>query len=293
MTNTESSLDRPTRLTRPAGVRSLRLGDTKVTYVPDGAVQLSPRGWLPATTDEVWAAHPEYLDPDGYLVAGVGGLLVEHGDRALLIDAGVGPLTLPAEPGRPVGRIAGGTLPDHLTALGRPPATLEAVAVTHLHLDHVGWSERLAEAGVPHLIAEPEWRDRHLATEEHGVAKETIAAIEGNIRTVADGDEIFPGVRALFAPGHTIGHVAYVITGGDRRLLAFGDAMHTPLQVAHPEWAAVVDHDPARSTAFRRTLVDRLSEPGTLGFGIHFADVPFGRVRRTEDGGAVWEPVDE
>ncbi|MEU5126623.1 MBL fold metallo-hydrolase [Streptomyces mobaraensis] len=286
MTNTR------TRLNRPSGVRSLRLGDTKVTYVPDGLVQLSPRGWLPATTDEVWAAHPEYLDDDGYLVAGVGGLLVEHGDRALLIDAGIGPVSLPATPGAPVGWIEGGALLDHLTALGRPPAALEAVAITHFHRDHIGWSARLTAAGVPHLVAVPEWEERHLAV-EHGVAEETLAAIATDVRTVADGEEVFPGVRALFTPGHTIGHAAYVITGGGRTLIAFGDALHTPLQVAHPEWSAVVDHDPRQSATHRHALVTRLTEPGTLGFGIHFADVPFGDARRTEDGGATWEAVDE
>ncbi|MBC2873520.1 MULTISPECIES: MBL fold metallo-hydrolase [Streptomyces] len=286
MTNTDA------RLTRPAGIRSLHLGDTKVTYVPDGVVQLSPRGWLPATTDEDWAAHPEYLDTDGYLVAGVGGLLVEHGDRALLIDAGFGPVTLPAAPGSPVGRVESGALFDHLTALGRPPAALEAVAITHFHRDHIGWSAQLTAAGVTHLVAEPEWEGRHLAV-EHGVPEETLAAIATDVRTVADGEEIFPGVRALFTPGHTVGHAAYVITGGGRSLIAFGDAMHTPLQVAHPDWSAVVDHDGQQSAAFRHDLVTRLTEPDTLGFGIHFADVPFGRVRRTEDGGVAWEAVDE
>lgn len=30
------------RLRRPSGVRSLQLGETKVSYVPDGAVRLRP-----------------------------------------------------------------------------------------------------------------------------------------------------------------------------------------------------------------------------------------------------------
>ena len=79
MTNT--LLSRHERFRRPATIRSLLLGDTRVSYVPDGAVQLSPRGWLPGTTDEVWAAHPQYLDDSGNLVASIGGLLVERGDR--------------------------------------------------------------------------------------------------------------------------------------------------------------------------------------------------------------------
>ncbi|MEV5375566.1 MBL fold metallo-hydrolase [Streptomyces nondiastaticus] len=279
------------RLHRPAGIRSLQLGDTKVTYVPDGAGQLTPRGWLPDTTDEVWAEHSAYLDATGNLVASMGGLLVEHGDRALLIDAGVGPVHLPARPGTPVGEIKGGALLDNLARLGRTPAGIEAVAVTHLHGDHVGWSARLAEAGAVHFISAPEWEHRHLA-EEHGVSAEVLAALEPGLRTVTDGEEIFPGVRVMLTPGHTAGHAAYVITGGGRRLIAFGDALHSPVQIAHPEWSAAVDHDARQSAEFRRRLVEEMAEPGTTGFGVHFADVVFGRVLRDGAGATSWEPVD-
>ncbi|MFF7333309.1 hypothetical protein [Streptomyces sp. NPDC008150] len=59
---TNSAVDRSGRTRRPAGIRSLRLGYTRVSFVPDGDVRLPPRGWLPDTTDEVWAEHPEYLN---------------------------------------------------------------------------------------------------------------------------------------------------------------------------------------------------------------------------------------
>ncbi|MFC4512784.1 MBL fold metallo-hydrolase [Streptomyces ehimensis] len=287
------------RLRRPSGIRSLQLGDIKVTYVPDGVVQLSARGWLPTSTEEEWAAHSAYLDDSGHFVAGMGGLLVEHGDRALLIDAGFGPQSFPAGEGGPIGAISGGGLLDSLAEIGRAPAGIEAVAVTHLHIDHIGWlyqpapgTEELPFAHADHLVSEEERTNRHLL-EAHGITKETTAILEPRIRTVADGEEIFPGVRVALSQGHTAGHASYVISGGGRRLIAFGDAMHTPVQVSHPEWSAVVDHDAERSATHRRRLVEELAEPGTIGFGIHFADVPFGRARRDGAGSpAVWEPVD-
>src|SRR5688500_13579341 len=48
------------RLGRPSGIRSIQVGELKVSYVPDGDVPLQPRGWLPASTKHDWAAHPEY-----------------------------------------------------------------------------------------------------------------------------------------------------------------------------------------------------------------------------------------
>ncbi|MEU0463997.1 MBL fold metallo-hydrolase [Amycolatopsis sp. NPDC006131] len=276
------------RLRRQAGIHSLRLGDTKVTFVPDGVVHLPARGWLPDTTDEFWHAHPEYLNDSGHLVASIGGLLVEHGDRALLIDAGFGPESLPPDPGTPRGAIRGGALPANLAALGRSPSEIEAVAFTHLHADHTGWAWHPAPdqpvfAHADYLVAEPEWAARDAMAPD-------IAGLVPQVRTVRDGEEVFPGVRIRISAGHTPGHAEYVITGGGQRLIAFGDALHSPVQVDHPEFSAAVDHDPVHAAAHRARLVAELSEPDTIGFGIHFADVVFGRVRR--DGGApAWHPL--
>jgi glyoxylase-like metal-dependent hydrolase (beta-lactamase superfamily II) len=284
------------RLRRPARLRSLRLGETTVSYVPDGVVPLHPRRWLPASTEQAWAAHPEYLDASGNLVASIGGLLVERGTRGLLIDAGFGPGTLPAEPGDARGTITGGALLDSLAAVGRDPASIEAVAFTHLHLDHVGWAWQPGPGaaappfvGAEYLVAEPEWTRRELL-EAHGTGREILDALAPRVRTVSEGEEIFPDVRVRLTDGHTPGHTSYVITGGGRRLIVLGDALHTPLQVAYPEWSAVVDHDRALSAEHRRRLVAALAEPGTVGFGGHFADVVFGRVRLVGDD-VHWQPV--
>jgi glyoxylase-like metal-dependent hydrolase (beta-lactamase superfamily II) len=277
-----------TRLRRPARARSLRLGDTTVTYVPDGAVQLIPRGWLPETTAETWAAHPEYLDESGNLVGSIGGLLVEHAGRALLIDAGVGAVSMPARAGNPYADLHGGALLDSLAALGRRPADVEAVAFTHLHLDHLGWAAAFTDTD--YLVTADEWTQRHLA-EQEGTGREVLDALAPRVRTVSDGEEIFPGVLVRLTPGHTVGHAAYVIEGGGRRVIAFGDAMHSPIQIGHPEWSAASDHDRARAADVRSGLVAEMAEPGTVGFGIHFADMPFGRVDLLGER-PVWRPVD-
>ncbi|MFD9408698.1 MBL fold metallo-hydrolase [Streptomyces sp. NPDC059989] len=289
------TVDQYGRLRRPSGIRSIRLGDTKVTYLPDGDVRLRPLDLLPDTTDEVWAAHPEYLDATGHLVGSVGGLLVEHGDRALLIDVGFGPQSLEAPDG-PLGVIQGGAFLDSLAELGRAPEDIEAVAFTHLHSDHLGWACHPAPGGdqpvfahADHLISEPEW-DRRDALENEDVT-ERVAALAPRVRTITDGQEIFPGVHVRITPGHTAGHAEYVITGGGRRLIAFGDAMHSPIQVDHPDWSSTFDHDLAQTADHRHRLVAELAEPGTIGFGVHFADVVFGHVQRDGDGPA-WRPLD-
>lgn len=82
-----------------------------------------------------------------------------------------------------------------------------------------------------------------------------------------------------------------MITGGGRRLIAFGDAVHSPLQIDHPAWSSGFDHDGALTAGHRRRLVAELAEPGTIGFGVHFADVVFGQVRQ-DGSGPAWHPLD-
>ncbi|NUW45273.1 MBL fold metallo-hydrolase [Nonomuraea rhodomycinica] len=290
---TTTTLVDPARLSREPRVRSIELDDLTITYVPDGAVRLKPGGWLPAATAADWAEHRDHLDDDGFLVAGIGGLLVERGDRALLIDTGFGPESHPDDPANPLlGRLYGGELLDSLRRLGRTPERIEAVAITHLHPDHLGWAWSAAPgetappfAHAAHLVAAPEWEGRDLDAEPR------LAVMEPRVRTVVDGEEIFPGVRASFAAGHTVGHTTYTITGGGRRLIAFGDALHAPIQVTHPEWSCGIDHDPVASAEHRRRLVEELSCPGTIGYGGHFADVVFGRAEPQPDGRFTWIPV--
>jgi glyoxylase-like metal-dependent hydrolase (beta-lactamase superfamily II) len=295
--DTTTDFDRA-RLTSAPRVRSLHLGELKVTYIPDGLALCKPRGWLPAATDADWAANREHLDDGGFLPAAIGGLLVERGDRALLIDTGFGPESYPDDPANPlIGSIYGGELLDSLRRLGREPSQIEAVAITHLHTDHLGWAWSTAPgtdaqpfAHATHFVPAPEWERRDVAA-VNGATEERLAAFAPRVRTVEDGEEIFPGVRASFAAGHTVGHTTYTITGGDRRLIAFGDALHAPVQVTHPEWGCVLDHDPAEAAEHRRRLVEELSRPDTIGYGCHLADVTFGRAERRPDGRFTWVPV--
>ncbi|MGW5217391.1 MBL fold metallo-hydrolase [Nocardia sp. NPDC004085] len=278
--------------TRPAARHHHQRGDHRITYLPDGVALLEPRAWLPDSDDELWAANPHLINDDGYLVASVGALLVEHGNRAMLIDAGFGPPAVPT----PYGLIRGGQLLDSLATAGKTPADIELVAITHLHLDHIGWLWQTAPAttsspfaDIPVLVGDTEWHRRAFAAAT-GASAEMLDVFAAEVRTITDGEEIFPGVHALALPGHSLGHLGYVITSPGHRLIVFGDAMQTPLQVAHPELTAAIDDDPAQSVTTSRAVIDQLSTAGTLGFGLHFADVQLGRITTAHDGQRIWQP---
>ncbi|MFQ3555777.1 MBL fold metallo-hydrolase [Streptomyces gramineus] len=267
------------RLRRPSAVRTLRVGEMKVSYVPDGAMLMKPAGTPPAAVDRHWDRYGAHLNDTRRLVANTGGLLVEHGSRALLIDAGFGPRAVPEDPGHPDrGAVHGGSLPGNLALLGRAPTDIGTVAFTCLHPDRVGWArvDPPLFTRAAFVIPKAEWDHRDPAA----------AALESRSRLVLAGDEVFPGVHAMALPGHT----GYVIASRGTRLLAFGDVLVSPLQIRHPEWSAISEADPAGAELRRRELIAELLRPDTVGFGIRFADVVFGRV--LPDGpDAVWQPL--
>ena len=85
-------------------------------------------------------------------------------------------------------------------------------------------------------------------------------------------------------PGQKVQVVAY-----DNRIeLITGDAVHSPIQFAHPELAAArFDADHELSTATRRRLIERYVDRDTLLLGTHFAPPTAGHLR-TVDGGVVF-----
>lgn len=284
-----TSLD---RFTRPATMYSHQLGAHRITYLPDGMALLHPRAWLPTTDEQTWLDHTHLIDPDGYLVASVGALMIETDDRTMLIDAGVGPLALPT----PFGFLRGGQLLESLAAVDKSPSDIDLIALTHLHLDHIGWLWQSAP-GQPKspfthakvLVGAVEWTHPELAATD-GVANQMLDVFASQVDIIADGETVLPGVQAFATPGHTLGHMSYVIASGGRRLIALGDALTSPIQISHPHLTTAVDDDPARSVTVARHLIDELARDDTSGFGIHFADVQMGHVAQTSSG-RQWIPA--
>lgn len=277
----------------PAAVRSVEIGGVRATYVVDGLLTTHPDTLFPGAPAGYLA---DMQTIDGELVVSVGGLLVETPRSTVLIDAGAGVMS-----GRFIfGRAACGTMLDVLDVLGIGVGDIDVVAFTHLHFDHAGWAFVEGLKTFPHaryVLAAQEWaayarRER----DDPGVlARNTLshlAAPYGGVELVADGAAVAPGVRALVTGGHTQGHTAYVVTSDTgHRLLAFGDAFNSSVQMAHPELVAAADSDVSGVLSARRRLLGELSVPGTIGFGIHFGDQPFGRVLTTAGGAMQWDPI--
>lgn len=268
------------------------LGDLTLSYVPDAGVDMIPARVYPSTSEQDWSPYPAHLTRAGHLAMGCGALLVERPGVRLLIDAGHGRIS-----GEEVAHFQHAfghvrDLPGSLRALGVDPAGLDMVAFTHFHGDHTGWARPDAVEGDPRSLF-PNARWLVGQGEPEGVEPGAGPVLAGqDVRTVivTDGTEIADGIRAWSLPGHTPGHTAWVLDTGDgREVVAFGDVLHSPVQVRHPDWEVVLDADRQEAERSRRRLVDHLARDGVCGFGVHFADQQLGTV----DGTGRWCPLDD
>lgn len=288
------------KLADQSAVRRWKIDDVTFTYVVDGSMWLAADLFLHAIPRSYWEDHPEEIDGDGYVAMSTGGLLVESAGHRMLIDAGLGDVNS----NTPVGRQDSGEFFDTLSSLSVRPEDIDVFALTHLHVDHTGWTflDGAEKSRVPafpeaqYVVADLELQpfqrgERPLGACDHDSIIEPMTRLS-SLRRVSDGEEILPGVKALITPGHSAGHTSYLVTSSfGRRLIAFGDAFHVPAQLSHPEWGSAPDAAPDLVPAARARLLDELCQPDTYGFAIHFGDQPFGRVVRDRAGEARWQPM--
>jgi len=279
-----------------APFEQIRLGDVRITYLPDGGGVADPMATFPTSTEVDWSMFGAHLDADQQLRTTIGGFLVEAGDRRIAVDTGIGPVRLEFEG---VGTYFGGAYLDSLALSGVAPDEVTDVVFTHLHLDHVGWTTRETEdvrrvltfPNARHWVSEAEWQHWHGGDDPTGPHPEHVQAfLEHRLSFLDDADELAPGVSAIAAPGHTPGHLALRVRVGDACAVLMGDVMYAAIQVAQLEWPAAFDLDPAQAEASRRAIVHEVNQPNVIGCAGHFTDSVFGQLVGTGLG-LVWRPL--
>lgn len=275
---------------RPAPARTVVVGDMLLTYVPDGYIRLRPEEFFGGGA-AVWERHAALLDDQGYLVQSMGAWLLRGRGHVTLIDLGLGPRTLSlAAPngGAMAGEMAGGALLDNLARLGISPGEIDNVLISHLHDDHVGWIANELRRGemtfvnAVHHVGAIEWTRATACPDARPPAlpsPEQIALLRADGRLLVHGDQPVPGVTVWETPGHTPGHLSFVLRSHGKRAIITGDVVHTPAEFEEPGVRFAGDADPRQAAETRGWLLDELAAPYTIMAAGHFPMTTVGLVR--------------
>ncbi|CDG21821.1 Beta-lactamase domain protein [Xenorhabdus poinarii G6] len=228
----------------------------------------------------------------------VNAYLVQQKGHLTLIDAGASDCF-----GETLGK-----LEKNINASGINPDDVDAVIVTHMHPDHACGATnpdgsmvfKNAEFIAPKVDADYWLSDtaENSAPESDRMffkaAQRTVAPYKaaGRFRTFVKGESPVPGINSIDEAGHSPGMAGYLIDGGEKKLLVWGDVVHShAVQFKHPEVSVVFDHDPKTAIETRKRIFNYAVQ-GKLW--IAAAHLPFpGLGRVIADGEAYrWVPAE-
>jgi glyoxylase-like metal-dependent hydrolase (beta-lactamase superfamily II) len=234
------------------------------------------------------------MDEQGNLTMSVHALVVDTGERRILVDTCIGN---DKERNVPNWSHLQTHFLQDLEAAGYAPDTIDTVLCTHLHVDHVGWNTMLVDGQwVPtfpnarYLFARTEW-EHWDANEDETVYGPVLAdsvrpVVEAGLVDLVDMQhQVCSQVCLEPTPGHTPGHVSVHIRSGGAEALITGDCIHHPVQMSRPDWCSSADVDQAQGLQTRQTLLQRYVDNDILIIGTHFATPTAGHIKHLEAGG--------
>src|SRR5882762_6011623 len=241
------------------------LGNAEVTVVSDGPLPLGPpKGTFIGIPDEDVRKmlSDNFLNPDN-VVLEQNSPIVNTGDKLILFDTGMG--TSKAF-GPTTGRQQ-----KSMAEAGIKPGDIDAVVLSHAHIDHiggiVGTDDKPLFPNAQYYIAQSDfdfWTDEGKMgspLKDFVVhARKNLLPVRDRMVFVKDGQEFLPGVQAMAAPGHTVGHTVYLITSQGKTICNAGDiAHHHVLVVERPRLEFSYDTDGKQAVASRLRVFDMLA----------------------------------
>lgn len=281
-----------------------QVGNVRITRIVELEIAGGTRFILPDATREAcltlrWM-HPHFMDEQGNLVMSVHALVVDTGERRIVVDTCIGN---DKQRSIPTWTNLQTSFLEDLERAGYPRESIDTVLCTHLHVDHVGWNTMLVDGrwlptfpNARYLVAEQEWRHWDANDDDpmnENVLDDSVRPVfaAGLVDLVTCDHQVCDEVRLEPTPGHTPGHVSVHITSGGREALITGDCIHHPCQMSRTDWCSSADTDQAQGRATREALLERYADGEVLVIGTHFPTPTAGHVRTRGEGG-YWLDID-
>jgi glyoxylase-like metal-dependent hydrolase (beta-lactamase superfamily II) len=276
--------------TEPSYFYRFNLGDAEVTVVSDGPLPLGPpKGTFVGAPDEEIRKMltDNFLSPDN-VVLEQNSPIVNMGDKLVLFDTGMG--TSKAF-GPTTGRQQ-----KSMAEAGIKPEDIDAVVFSHAHVDHIGGvvddSGKVLFPNAQFYIAQSDfdyWTDEGKMGSPlkdfiiH--ARKNLLPVRDRLSFYKDGQEFLPGIQAMAAPGHTVGHHIFLITSEGKSFAFLGDLTHHQiLLMEKPRMQFSYDTDPNQAAESRVKMLGMLAANQIPVMSYHYPWPGYGHVVKNGDG---------
>jgi len=282
----------PLQNTQAPAFYRFKVGSIEATAVSDGPLPMGePKAdvFVGLSKEELAKALTDNFLPTDNVVLQQNALVINTGDRVVLFDSGMG-----------TNKMLGpdtGRLPANLKAAGIDAKDVDAVVLTHAHPDHCfGLVNEDGTPVFPNAQIYMTQADLEFWTDEAKLSNDMLKAFIAGTRArllpnrdrivfVKDGQEFLPGVQAMAAPGHTVGHTVYLITSQGKTICNAGDiAHHHIVVVQNPRLAFSYDTDGQQAVASRMRVFDMLTAQRIPSITYHFPWPGIGYLGKQGDG---------
>ena len=260
--------------TQAPGYYRVLLGSVEVTALNDGTTELDADKLLhePTAKTDAALARSFLKSP---VTTSVNGFLINTGSRLMLFDTGTGGRFGPTN----------GFLLTQLKAAGYTAEQVDDVFITHSHGDHVGGLAREGAAVFPNAVVHAGKADIESLQGKPDSPFAPYAAAK-HLRSIDSAGEVAPGVRAWPTPGHTPGHMSYVVDCQGQSLIVTGDLIHVAaVQLDDPSVTIDYDSDPKAAEAQRAKVFAQAAKDGAIIAAAHLQFPGLGHLRAN---GAGW-----
>lgn len=189
-------------------------------------------------------------------------------------------------------------LPEDLKSVGIAADKVTDITITHMHPDHIGGlvvGDKLAFLNARIHIAEAEWNfwnAEGFATSAPEAWRPMVGLVQGFSKVIEPNLSLHPGsidlgggVNIIPAAGHTPGHSAVVLDGGNEQLILVGDlTVHEDVHFANPDYGWALDVDGELAVKTRKSMLDMITTDGLLMGAAHVTKPGLGRVERAGSG---------
>lgn len=229
-------------------------------------------------------------------------LLLDNGERRILIDTGMGHLW--TEKQVQMFRIE---QPEHaldhaLKGAGFTREQVTDVILTHLHFDHAGGATMAdgreivpAFPNATYYTQRAQWdlANSPSAKDRASFIPENFLPLErhGQLESLDAGEEIALGVEIMVGNGHTDGHQMVKVTGGEEILVFMGDTVPTATHLRLP-FIMGYDLRPLETLEEKKRLLARAADEGWWLFFDHDPEVPGVRIKPGEKDYKIVERYD-